>query len=141
MSDEERKRQLALELTRARASISQQTAAVRRGLDFPNRMKESVKGSPIVWIACGAGVLGLVSLLVPWRRRREEPQNVWSGLASKFGPPRQSAAKVAGGSALVGIALTAARLLLPFIQPALMSFVTSQVNKYVGGAEKRKAGK
>ena len=141
MSDEERKRQLALDLTRARASMSQQTAAVRRGLDFPNRVKDSVKGSPVVWIAGAAGVLGLASLFVPWRRRRGEPQNVWSGLASKFGPPRPSAAKVAGGSAIVGIALTAARLLLPFVQPALLSFVTRQVNKYVGGAEKRKAGK
>ena len=139
MSDEERKRQLALELTRARASMSRQAGAVRHGLDFPNRVKESVKGSPIVWITCGVGVLGLVSLLVPWRRRREEPQNVWSGLASKFGPPRQSAAKVAGGGAIVGIALTAARLLLPLVQPALISFITRKVGNFVGGAEKRKA--
>ncbi len=141
MSDEERKRQLALELTRARASISRQAGAVRHGLDFPNRVKESVKGSPVVWIACGAGALGLVSLLVPWRRRREEPQNVWSGLASKFGPPRPSAAKVAGGGAVVGIVLTAARLLLPFVQPALLSFITRKVNNYVGGAAKRKTQK
>lgn len=136
MSDEERKRQLALDLTRARASMSQQAAAVRRSLDFPSRVKESVKGNPVVWIAGAAAVLGLASLFVPWRRRREEPPNVWSGLASKFGPPRPSAAKVASGGAVFGIALTAARLLLPFIQPALMSFMKSQVNKYVGGAKK-----
>lgn len=141
MSDEERKRQLALELTRARASISRQTAAVREGLDFPKRVKESVKGSPLIWVGGAAAALGVASLLVPWRRRRDEPQNVWSGIASKFGPPRQSAAKVAGGGAIVGIALTAARLLLPFVQPAILSFITRKVNNYVGGTEKRKAGK
>ena len=121
--------------------MSQQAAAIGRSLDFPNRVKESVKGNPVVWIAGAAGGLGLVSLFVPWRRRREAPQNVWSELASKFGPPRPTAAKVAGGSAIVGIALTAARILLPLVQPALLSFITRQVNKYVGGAEKRKAGK
>lgn len=140
MSDEERKRQLALELTRARASMSRQTTAVRRSLDFPTRIKESVKGSPVVWVSGGVGVVLLVSVLVPCRRRREAPQNVWSGLASKYGPPRQ-AASVASRGAMVGIVLTAAKFLLPFVQPALMSFITRKVNSYVGGAEKTRAGK
>jgi hypothetical protein len=140
MSDEERKRQLALELTRARASISRGAAGVRYGLDFPNRVKASVKGSPVVWVAGAVGALGLISLLVPWRRRREVPPNVWSDLGSRFGRPRPAAAKVAGGGAIVGIVLTAARFLLPLVQPAILSFIKSKVSNYTGGGEKRKTG-
>jgi hypothetical protein len=140
MSDEERKRQLALELTRARASISRSAAGVRYGLDFPNRVKESVKGSPVVWVAGAVGAVGLISLLVPWRRRREAPSNVWSDLGSRFGRPRPGAARVAGGGAVLGIVLTAARFLLPLVQPAIMSFIKSRLGDYTGGSEKRKAG-
>jgi len=141
MSEEERKRQLALELTRARASISRHAAAVRHGLDFPNRVKESVKSSPIVWVAGAAGAVGLLSLLVPWRRGRQAPQNVWSDLASRYGRPRPVAAKVAGGGAIVGIALTAARFLLPFLQPAIMSFIRSKVNEYAGKSSPGEKGR
>jgi hypothetical protein len=139
MSDEERKRQLALELTRARASISRSAAGVRHGLDFPNRVKESVKGSPAVWVACAAGALGIISLLVPWRRRHEAPPNVWSDIGARFGRPRPTAAKVAGGGAAVGILLTAARFLLPFVQPAIMSFIKSRVSDYMGGERNSKS--
>ena len=137
MNDEERKRQLALELTRARASISRAAAGVRHGLDFPNRVKESVKGSPTVWVAGAVGAVGLLSLLVPWRRRREAPPNVWSDLGSRFGRPRPAAAKFAGGGAVIGIALTAARFLLPFVQPAIVSFIKRRVGDYVGGPTSR----
>ena len=75
-----------------------------------------------------------------WRRRPESPSNVWSDLGSRFGRPRPAAAKVAGGGAVVGIVLTAARFLLPFVQPAIMSFIRSRVGDYVGGADKRKTG-
>ncbi len=141
MSDEERKRQLALELTRARASMSRSAAGVRHGLDFPNRVKESVKGSPVVWVAGAVAALGLISLLVPWRRRREAPQNVWSDLGARFGRPRPAAAKVAGGGAVVGIVLTAARFLLPLLQPAVMSFIKKRVGEYVGGSASREKGR
>ena len=140
MNDEDRKRQLALELTRARASISRGAEGVRYGLDFPNRVKESVKGSPVVWVVGAVAAAGLLSLLVPWRRRREEPSNVWSDLGTRFGRPRPAAAKVAGSGAIVGIVLTAARFLLPLVQPAIMSFIKNRVGDYVGGAQKRKSG-
>ena len=140
MSDEERKRQLALELTRARASMSRQTTAIRQALDFPARVKASVTANPVFWVAGAVGVLGLIAALVPWRRRREVPQNMWSGLTAKYGPQR-SATKVASGGAVLGIVLTASRFLIPFIQPALMSFIRGKVNTYVGGAEKRASGK
>src|SRR5262249_13335745 len=109
MNDEERKRQLALELTRARAAMSRSAAVVSHAADFPNRVKESVKSSPAVWVVGAVIVVGALSAIIPWRRRREPPPNVWSDLGARFGRPRPAAAKVAGGGAAIGAMLAAAR--------------------------------
>jgi len=136
MNDEERKRQLALELTRARASISRSAAGVRHGLDFPSRVKESVKGSPVVWVAGAVGAFAVLAAVAnAFRPRREPPPNVWSDLGARFGRPRPAAAKVAGGGAVLGLVLTAARFLLPMVQPAILSFIKSRVGDFMGGGQ------
>ena len=132
MNDEDRKRQLALELTRARASMSRSAAGVRYAADLPNRVKDSVKSSPAVWVAGAVVAVGILSALIPWRRRREPPPNVWSDLGARFGRPRPAAAKVAGGGAALGVALAAARFLLPLMQPAIVSFIKNRVSDYFG---------
>ncbi len=133
MNDLDRKRQLLIELARARAAMTRQGAGVRAGLDVSGRLKESVRSNPVPWVVGGVVVAGAFVLLVGSRRQATPaPANVWRDLSAKYGPPREEVLPTAAKTGVALAAITAAvRWLLPIFRPLLVTWISQRVSAHV----------
>lgn len=132
MTDADRKRQLLVELARARSAISRAGGNVREGLDFGSRVKRSVKESPAWWIGGAVAGVGLVFLVA--RARRPVVVVRGNGKASSPSAAEDMAEPVAAGAAL-GVLTTVGRWLVPVLRPLVVSFVAQKAAEWFGKDE------
>ncbi len=108
---------LRLEIAASRRTIQADYAALRAELDFAAKAKRAVVARPLPWLG-GAALLGYLlsgrKNAKPTKHRRGEPE----------------AAAPARKLTLLGVGLTAARLLFPLARPALTAFAMRKLSSF-----------
>lgn len=118
---QDRKSQLAAELSQARAAMHHASGGVREGANVSKRFKQSVSGHKIAWLA-GAALLGLILA-----RRPKRPKKVYFK-DNRDSIPTESVAKVGLAAALTKLALDIAR---PIALRLIMERATPWVESYM----------
>ncbi|MBS0660872.1 MAG: hypothetical protein JSR82_21850 [Verrucomicrobia bacterium] len=137
MDDAERKRQLLLELARARAAMARAGGGVREGLDFKTRLKHSVHQNPAWWIGGAAAGLGVILLVARVRRPKvvvAPPRKLRANEAAATEAAAAVAQPVAAGAAF-GVVATVGRWLLPVLKPLVMSWIAKKAGEWLGAKD------
>lgn len=130
MDDAERKRQLLIELARARSAMARAGGGVRHGLDLGARMKESVQNNPAWWIGGAAAGVGVILLVA--RVRRPVVQVPRVSQRSSAEEVAVAAAKPAAAAGALGLALTIGRWVWPLLKPLVLPWVTQKAAELFG---------
>ena len=122
MAEDLRKAELTAELARARARLSGSLDALRHDLDFPGRVKATVRKHPVTWIG-GAALCGILLSILPGRRKKV--------VSNRDGPPVKLAG--AGGT---GLLLGALKIAFDLARPALTRWAAQRVADSMDGTKK-----
>jgi len=101
------------ELDLSRRAIQRDLAVVKADLDFPGKIRESLRTQPVVWLV-GAGALGLVIAFRPRRRA------VGVRLVQKTGAVEGAKSGAVGAAALT-ILVAVIKAAMPALQPVILS--------------------
>lgn len=109
---------LRSEIARSRDRVRRELGALRYELDFPRKVKDSIRAQPAVWV--GAVILGgmLVAALVTRKKRTVH--------VDRKGETLKEEAKLLQAGALIG----ALRFVVPLLRPFVVKFVAGKVRDY-----------
>lgn len=110
---------LRREIDASRRAIQGDYSALRTEMDFGAKTRQAISSRPGPWLG-GAALLGYI-LSGRKRARAAKPRK---------GEP--ALAKPAKKLTFLGIVLTVARLIFPFIRPAVTAFATQQLGSLAG---------
>ncbi|MDB6146342.1 MAG: hypothetical protein JWO45_6 [Spartobacteria bacterium] len=116
--------ELKMEIARSRERVSRDLRALRYELDFPGKIKRSLRQQTGAWITA-AVVVGALLVVLPARRKK-----IYVEPKSKSG----SQTKLLEAGFAVGALKFAATLLKPIV----IAFVTKKVRGYAGPPESAK---
>lgn len=108
---------LRREIDASRRAVQQDYAALRAELDFATKTKRAVVANPLPWLG-GAAFLGYI---LSGRKQPKPPKH-------RRGEPE--AARPARKLGVLGVLLTAARLLFPLARPALTAFAVRKLSGF-----------
>lgn len=133
MDEAERKRQLLIELARARAAMSRAGSGVRDGLDFGSRVKASVRENPSWWIGGAVGGIGLILLIARVRRPKVvvAPRLKHSN-ETTVSDAAIAVAQPAAAAGVLGVLAMVARWVFPMVRPLIMSWVADKAAEWMG---------
>ena len=114
--------ELKEEIARSRARVTRDLRGLRDELDFPKKIRKSIRRKPVPWIATAVAV-GLFLVL---HLARKKKIYVDATKASKSGKKLLEA----------GFVLGALRIAATLLKPVIVSFVSKKIGSYVG--EKRR---
>lgn len=110
---------LRREIAASRRAIQTDYAALRQELDFATKAKRAVVEHPARWL----GGAALVGYFLAGRKKQK---------AAKARRGGKDVAEPAKKLTIIGVALTAGRLLFPVLRPALTSFALRKLSAYTG---------
>lgn len=119
MAQDQYKAELIAELARARSRFTRDLAGLRRGLDFPARLKVAVRRNPAVWVG-GAALIGLLITR-------------WPGRGKKVVTPRPGKEAPAVTAGKAGLLLGVLKIAFDLSRPALAKWVGRRVSAYMDG--------
>jgi hypothetical protein len=113
---------LKSDIALSRERMGGELAGLRYELDFPRKLKNSFRHSPVVWISALA-VLGIIVAIAPARTKKVyvRPKMKW-----KSGARKGEGQGLLEAGAVVGVLKFAATLL----RPMLVKFVTNKMTGY-----------
>ncbi|MCE9611766.1 MAG: hypothetical protein K8R23_16320 [Chthoniobacter sp.] len=123
MAEDQRKAELTTELAQARARLTSNFGALRRELDFPGRVKGTVRKHPAVWLG-GATLFGMLLSKLPARRKKI--------VVTTDGKP----AKFAATAGRTGLLLGSLKIAFDLARPALAKWAGQRVADYMDGAQR-----
>jgi hypothetical protein len=109
------KDEILAELSRSRAGLTREWAALRRELDFKAKLKNIVRRKPYAWLS-GAAALGWI-LAGPKRKTR-----VVTKVIQSDGKPIVVKEKGKRRAGFIALLLGLMRFALPFVRPALTAY-------------------
>ena len=111
------KDEILAELSRSRAELTREWAALRREFDFKAKLNNILRRKPYVWLS-GAAALGWV-LAGPKRKTRVVTKVIKPDAEGKPVVIKEKGKRRAG---LVALLLGLMRFALPFVRPALTAY-------------------
>jgi hypothetical protein len=124
MAEIPRKDRAALksDIALSRDRMGRELNGLRYELDFPRKLKNSFRHSPVVWMSA-LGVLGILIAVAPARTKKVyvRPRMKWMG-----GGKKEAGKGLLEAGALVGVLKFSATLLRPMV----VKFVTDKVKGY-----------
>ena len=107
---------LSNEIAQSRELVTSNLRGLRYELDFPRRIRRSIRHEPLPWIATAAAV-GIFIVLITTRRK-------------KIYVPTKSAGKPRSNLLAMGFTLGALKLVAGLLQPILVDIVEKKVRRY-----------
>ena len=112
------------EIARSRAEVTRDLRGLRDELDFPKKIRKSIRRQPVPWIAVAA-TAGFFLVLHFTRKKKIYVDAV---KASKSGTKLLEA----------GFVLGALRIAATLLKPVIVSFVSKKIGGYASGARQAK---
>jgi hypothetical protein len=112
------------EIARSRAEVTRDLRGLRDELDFPRKIRKSIRRKPVPWIVT-AGAVGFFLVLHFTRKKK---------VYVKATKAAKSGAKLLE----TGFVLGALRLAATLLRPVIISFVSKKLRGYAGDARAAK---
>lgn len=111
--------ELKEEIARSRVRVARDLRNVRDDLDFPRKIRNSIRREPVPWIA-GAAAVGLLIVLMTLRKK-------------KVYVDAKSGGKAKSRLLEAGFVLGAVRIAASLLKPVIENFVAKKMSGYVQG--------
>ena|SRR5712691_2147195 len=116
--------ELKEEIARSRAQVTRDLRGLRDELDFPRKIRKSIRRQPVPWVVTAAAI-GFFLVL---HFARKKKVYVDAAKASKTGTKLLEA----------GFVLGALRIAATLLKPVIVSFVSKKLGGYASGARSAK---
>jgi hypothetical protein len=118
------------EIALSRTAVKQASEAVRHELDYPTKVKNSVRSNPFAWLG-GAALVGYIlagpktKVKTVYKKGRPAPPD------AKGRKGKEEEAKAVRDVGFFGILAAAVRFVFPLVKPALQSFLMSRATGWL----------